>query len=97
MTPGFDHAPLAQVGQMFRDGHLTELEEVLKMTDAQWPLSEQVNDAQARLVAQAVVDLDQGRSLHSYFWNIPTGEYATREFKMAAAPPKETAQIQPIG
>ena len=67
------------------------------MTNAQRPLSKQVNDAQARLVAQAVIDLDQWRSLHSYLKNIPIGEYTSRVFKMAVRPPKDAAQIQPVG
>jgi len=48
-----------QIGQVLRDGNLREIEQLLKMTDAQRSLEEQVQDSQTVLVAKAAVDLNE--------------------------------------
>lgn len=48
-----------QVGQVLRYGDLREVEQFLKVTDAQRPLEEHIQDPQTVLVAKAAVDLNE--------------------------------------
>lgn len=59
LVRGLDEATTAQVGQVFGNLNLWLFQDFLKMANAKGRLREQVQDAQARLIAQALVDLDQ--------------------------------------
>ena len=48
-----------QVGEMFGDLDLWLSENLLEMTDAQFALLQKIQDAQARRLAEALVDLDE--------------------------------------
>jgi hypothetical protein len=54
-----NHPRSAKICQMLRHRHLRQLQSILEMTDTERPLLQQVENAQAREIAQAAVDLDQ--------------------------------------
>ena len=47
----------AQIGKMFGDGDLRRAEDALEVAHAQWPLCQEVQDAQPRFIAETAVDL----------------------------------------
>jgi hypothetical protein len=59
MALGRDQAASPQVSQMFGNGDLRQVEDGLEMTDAKRALRQQVQNAQARLIAQAAVNFNQ--------------------------------------
>ena len=69
----FEQAVRLQVAQVLGDVDLRFLEHRLKMADAKWRLREQVQDAEPRLVAEALVDFNQ---LHRN--NMPLKEYTAK-------------------
>ena len=50
---------VAQLGEVLGNLHLRLLKNLLKMADTEFPVLQQVQDAQARLIAQALIDLNQ--------------------------------------
>ncbi|OAM90252.1 hypothetical protein AW736_01050 [Termitidicoccus mucosus] len=54
-----DEPPFAKVGEVFRDLYLRLAQHFLKMADAKRPPREQVQDAQTRPVAEALVNLNK--------------------------------------
>jgi hypothetical protein len=56
---GFDHAMLAEIGEVLGDGDLIEAEDGLKMADAELPVRQQVENAKTGLVAKTFVYLNQ--------------------------------------
>lgn len=59
LTGGLDHFPLPEVGQVLRDLGLRELQDILKMADAQRTFRQQIDNSQADGLAEALIDLDQ--------------------------------------
>jgi hypothetical protein len=59
VAAGMDEAVLAEVGEVLGDFDLGGAEDVLEMADAKGPVGEEMKDAEAGLVAEAFVDLDE--------------------------------------
>lgn len=56
---GGDEFFAAEVSEMFGDGDLGKIQDVLKIADAERSLGEEMQDAQPGFVAEAFVDLEQ--------------------------------------
>ena len=63
---------------MFRGRHLSQIENLLQMTDAQGVLCQQMDDPQTRLIAQTIVNLDEAHALHTSYGNMPVKECLAR-------------------
>jgi hypothetical protein len=72
MALTLDQTPAAHVGKMPRHLHLRLAQDRLDVTNAKRPVQEEVGDAQAGSIAQALVDSDQ---LHAALY-ICKGKYA---------------------
>ena len=73
VLPHFNQAVRLEVAQVLGDVDLRLLEYRLEMTNAEWGVREQVQDAQPCLVTKALVDFNQ---LHRD--NMPIEEYTSR-------------------
>jgi hypothetical protein len=71
---------LPEIGQVLGNFDLGSIEDVLEMTDAKGPVGKEMEDAQAGLVAEAFVDIDQihGGCIYLYRYIRPL-EYAAPE------------------
>ena len=56
---GLHHSSAPQVGEMFRNFYLRLVQNFLKMTNAERPPREQMQNAEPRLIAQTLVNLNQ--------------------------------------
>ena len=54
-----DEAVLSQVSEVLGNLGLRKLKDLLKVADAQRPLGEEVNDAEASRITETLIDLDQ--------------------------------------
>ena len=54
-----DQAMFAEISQMFGNGNLGKLKGVLKMADAERAAGEEMENAEARFVAQAAINLHE--------------------------------------
>lgn len=68
---------MPQIGEVFGRGDLRQAENVLQMTNAEGRLREQMDDTQPSLIAKAIVNLNQFRTLHLALEDIPIQEYTT--------------------
>jgi hypothetical protein len=55
---GIHHAVLPEIGEMLRDFNLGCAEDLLKVANAKRATSQEMQDAEAGLVAEALVDFD---------------------------------------
>jgi hypothetical protein len=55
----YDHVAVAQVGEMLGNGDLVEMEDLLEMTDTEWAVREEMENAQASFVTETFINLDQ--------------------------------------
>jgi hypothetical protein len=73
VTPGFDQAAPAEIGQMPGGGNLGQAQHLLEVAHAERRLYQEVDNAQPRLVAKASVDFDEAWPAHILNENIHTG------------------------
>jgi hypothetical protein len=67
---GAGHVVLAQISQMFRNGHLRRAQNGLEMADAKRALRQQMQNAQAGFIAQTAVNFQQFHLNHELIYVI---------------------------
>lgn len=56
---GLDHPVLSEIGELLGNLHLRDVQNLLEMTHAKWPVRQEMDDPQPRDVAEALIDLNE--------------------------------------